>query len=127
MKYNSHERRETLARMSHDCRETPARISHDCRETLAQMSHDCCTVVRCSHECLMNVTAMRKLSKSRIYIAELCLQLVAKLSHPNEILAVKHQQPIKKRTTCISLSVLICKDNALFIIVFFIFLIMSCT
>ena len=38
---NSHERRETLARMSYDCRETLARISHDYRETVARMSHDC--------------------------------------------------------------------------------------
>ena len=52
---NSHERCETLARMSHDCRETLARISRDCRETVARMTHDCRTVVRCSHECLMTV------------------------------------------------------------------------
>ena len=52
---NSHERRETLARMSHDCRETLTRISRDCRETLARMSHDCRTVVRRSHECLATV------------------------------------------------------------------------
>ena len=52
---NSHERRETPARMSHDCREMLARISRDCRETVARMSHDYSKVVRRSHECLTTV------------------------------------------------------------------------
>ena len=38
--------------------------SHERRETLALMSHDCRTVVRCSHECLMN-----------------CLDTLARMSH----------------------------------------------
>ena len=76
---NSHERRETLARMSHDCLETLARISRDCRETVARMSHDCRTVMRRSHECLTTVvrhsrecrTTVVRLSsiKLNIYVA----------------------------------------------------------
>ena len=52
---NSHERRETFARMSHDCRETLAQIYHDCRKTVTRMSHDCRTLVRQSQECLRTV------------------------------------------------------------------------
>ena len=61
------------------------------------------TVVRHSHKCLMTVvrvlliyciyvvitisseTAMSTLSKSHVYIADLCLQLVTSLSYPCEI------------------------------------------
>ena len=55
---NSHERRETLARMSHDCRETLARIFHDCRETLARMSHSREMLARMSHDCRETLARM---------------------------------------------------------------------
>ena len=84
--------RGTLARMYHDCREIHAPMSHDCRKTLARMSHDnfMCVVITMSSE-----TAMRKLSKSRVYFADLCLQL-ANLSRL--ILALHSQQRAHNHT-----------------------------
>ena len=76
--------RKTVARHSRVCLTTVVRYSCDYLMTVAQVSLISLRICRdhnVQRDCHM------KLSKICVYIAELCLELVANLSHPNEILA----------------------------------------
>ena len=71
---NSHERRETLARMSHDCRETLVRISRDCRETVARMSRDC-------RDSRANVSRLLYSRETLARMSHDCRETLARMSH----------------------------------------------
>ena len=75
-------------------RETLTRMSHDCRETLARMSHDCCAIVvniieymsRSEIQCDRKVKIGKKSRLYRRPLSPTSREVVAKLSHPSEIL-----------------------------------------
>ena len=83
-----------VSRLSYS-RETLARMSRDCREILAPMSHDCRAIVvniidiGRDHKVQCDLK-MKNGKKSRLYrrpLSPVSREVVAKLSHPSEIIA----------------------------------------